>query len=419
MFDAIVLADSPHADAVILGLTLAERARRVAVRAGARRVYVVAADTHLPNLARWDAERGDAALLVIRGGDQLVHLPLVRPLLAGTDRHGDARIAVGPDGEFAGALYVRGPTTAEIVASIGRGEHDVLALVPGAERIAHGDIARHPATTPAERKAAARLLLRILVKQDEDSPVSKYIYRPLSKPITRLLVGTAVTPNQVSYVVGLIGLIGCWFTAQASQHALILGAGLVLASGILDGVDGELARLRLTSSAYGAWLDTVVDEVTSFTYFVAIGYHTYLHHPQPWLASTIVLGGAAYLASIYGIYYFCIVVLKAGGSQYYVGNLEIVETDAGVGLRPRPRAPSTLPRWMQHAGTWLLYIIRRDFINLAAFFITLVNGYAVIYGVICAGAIVAGSIVVREHVRLRGQLREVARRGGMPRLLRS
>src|SRR4029078_3126180 len=69
MFDAFVLADSPHADAVILGLTLAERARRVAVRAGARRVYVVAADTHLPNLARWDTERRAAALLVIRGGE--------------------------------------------------------------------------------------------------------------------------------------------------------------------------------------------------------------------------------------------------------------------------------------------------------------------------------------------------------------
>jgi len=416
MFDAVILADSPHADAVILGLTLAERARRVAVRAGARRVYVVASDTHLPNLARWDAERGDAALLVIRGGDQLVHLPLVRPLLAG---HAAARVAVGPDGELAGALYVRGPTAADVVAAIGRGEQDLVALVPGAERIAHGDIARHPATTKAERKAAARMLLRILVKQDEDSPVSKYVYRPLSRPITRLLVGSPVTPNQVSYVVGLIGLIGCWFTAQPTKHALILGAGLVLVAGILDGCDGELSRLRLTSSAYGAWLDTVVDEVTSVVYFFAIGYHTYLHHPQPWLASTIVLGGACYVASIYGIYYFCIVVLKAGGSQYYVGNLEVVETDAGVGLRPRPRAPSTLPRWMQHVGTWLLYVIRRDFINLAAFFITLVNGYAVIYGVICAGAIVAGLIVTREHVRLRSQLREVARRGGMPRLLQS
>jgi len=416
MFDAVILADSPHAEVVILGLTLAERARRVATRAGARRVYVIGSDAHLPNLVRWDAERGDAGLLVIRGGDQLVHLPLVRPLLAG---HDDARIAVGPDGEYAGALFVRGPSTRDVIAAIAGGEHDLVAKLPGAERIEHGDIARHPATTRAERKAAARMLLRILVKQDEDSPVSKYVYRPLSRPITRLLVGTPVTPNQVSYVVALIGLLGCWFTAQASQHSLVVGAGLVLASGILDGCDGELSRLRLTSSAYGAWLDTIVDEVTTFSYFLAIGYHTYLHHPQPWLASTIVVGAMAYVASIYGIYYFCIVVLKAGGSQYYVGSLDIVETDAGVGLRPRPRTPSTLPRWMQHVGTWLLYVIRRDFINLAAFFITLVNGYAVIYGVICAGAIVAGLIVSREHVRLRAQLREVARRGGMPRLLQS
>lgn len=51
--------------------------------------------------------------------------------------------------------------------------------------------------------------------------------------------------------------------------------------------------------------------------------------------------------------------------------------------------------------------------------LTLVNAYALIYGGILAGAVVSELIVTREHIRLRGQLQEVARRGGIPRLLSS
>jgi hypothetical protein len=43
----------------------------------------------------------------------------------------------------------------------------------------------------------------------------------------------------------------------------------------------------------------------------------------------------------------------------------------------------------------------------------------VIYVGILAGAVVSGLIVTREHIRLLGQLREVKRRGGVPRLLSS
>lgn len=416
-FDAVVLADSPHANEVLLGITLLERARRIATRAGAKRVFVV--DGKDPALAAWNAERGDRALLVLRGGDQLVHLPLVKPLVEGS---GEVRVAVGPDGTHGGAWWFAPARRAEAIETIAahRDADRVLReKLADATRVVHGDIARHPATTPAERKAAARMLLRILVKPTEDSPVSQYIYRPLSKPLTLLLLRTPITPNQVTIFVGILGLIGCGLTALPGQSMLIVGALLVFVAGVIDGCDGEIARLKLQSSPIGAWLDTIVDEVTSVAYFIAIGYHTYALHPESYVAASIVGGTALYIAGIYGIYYFCIVVLKAGGSQYYIGTLDVVEADGRVGLRPRPRAPSNLPPWMLAVGQWVLYIIRRDFINLAALILTLFDAYAVIYCGILAGAVVSGLIVTREHVRLLGQLREVKRRGGVPQLLSS
>jgi phosphatidylglycerophosphate synthase len=425
MFDAVVLADSPHASDRVLGLTLTERGRRVAARSGARRVFVVDGAEATARLLDWDQGRGDAALLVLRAGDQLVHYPLVEALLGGTS---DRRIAVGPNGYaggpdgYAGALWARGAAAAEAVAAIAAApataDLELARRWSDAEAIPHGDIARHPATTRAERAGAARMLMQLLVKKTEDSPVSKYVYRPLSRPLTRLLLHTPITANQVSYVVALIGLLGCWFTARPGHQNLVIGAALVFVSGIIDGCDGEISRMRLTSSKFGAWLDTIIDELTSTSYFVAIGYHTYTRQPEPWVAYTLVIGTLCYIATIYAIYYFCIVVWKAGGSQYYIGKLDLVEDASGPALKPRPRSPSSTP-WIEKTREVLLLMVRRDFINLGALVVALFDGYLLIYVPILAGTIFSAAIVVPEHLGLRRQLRALARRGAAPRLVRS
>ena len=411
-FDAIIVADSPHRHTVLLGLTLVERGKRVATRVGARRVFVIENLGDIAALPAWNDERGDAGLLIIRAGDQITHPPLVKPMLEGT---GDRRIAVGPDGDYAGALYTTGDAKdviAVLSADPKTGDQALArAWSPDAMRIEHGAIARHSATTKPERKAARKYLLRVLAKPAEDSPISTYIYRPLSKPMTQLLLPTPITPNQVSYFVGVLGLFGCYLVAQPSQTALIWGAFLVFMSCVIDGVDGELSRLRLTSSWFGAWLDTVIDEITSVTFFCAIGYHTYLHHQQQWILMTILGGLVLYLFTIYAIYYFCIVVLKSGGSQYYQGDLEIVDGPDGTTLQPRKKPPSKAPPWLQKVGVVFLWMIRRDFINVAAWALTFANLFEVIYGGIGLGVVVAAVIIIPEHFRLRRQLREIRERG--------
>jgi hypothetical protein len=125
-----------------------------------------------------------------------------------------------------------------------------------------------------------------------------------------------------------------------------------------------------------------------------------------------------YVALIYGIYYFLIVVSKTGNSQHYVGKLEIVDDPAlGLGLRPRPVGPPSLPPWLRTIGTALAQVIRRDFINLGSVAIACANGYLFIYLAMLAGGVVTVLIILPEHIRLRLQLRELRRRGGSPRLL--
>jgi len=415
VFDALILADSPHAKTVLLGLTLVERGRRVVAKLGARRVFVFEGPPTADAARTWIGELGDADLLVVRAGDQVVHKPLLEALLRG---RADRRIAIGPDGEYAGALWIRGAEAARLVDAIVADDAAVAASWTDAERIVHGDIARHPATTPEERAGAREMLLRLNIKT-EDNPVTRHIYRPLSRPLTRLLLHTPITPNQISYVVGVLGLIGCWLTAQPGQNALVWGAATIFFAGVLDGCDGEIARIKLTSSAYGAWLDTIVDEITTTGCYIGIAYHVYAHYPWGWVAWSIPLGTLTYVASIYAIYYFCIVVIKVGGSQFYIGTLELAEGPDGWGLREKKRSPHITSPLLRMIGRWAMYMKTRDFINLATLGLTFVNGYWVIYGGMLFGGALTASIVVPEHIRLRLQLREIARRGGRPHIVSS
>jgi phosphatidylglycerophosphate synthase len=232
-----------------------------------------------------------------------------------------------------------------------------------------------------------------------------------------LLVHTPITPNQISYLVGILGLLGCYLTALPSQASLIWGASIIFFAGVLDGCDGEIARLKLISTPFGAWLDTIVDEITTTAYYVAIACHMYAHYPRAWIGWSIPIGALLLIASIYVIYYFCIVVAKVGGSQFYVGTLELVEGPRGWGLREKKRAQTIKSPLLRMLGRWGMYMKTRDFINLAALFLTFINAYEVIYTGMLVGTIVTALFVLPDHVRLRVQLRELARRGGSPYLV--
>ncbi len=93
-------------------------------------------------------------------------------------------------------------------------------------------------------------------KPGYDGLVSRYLNRKISRPITRLLAPTGVTPNQVTSVSFLIALLAAVAFAWGSN---ILGGFLAQCSSIVDGVDGEIARLKGLTSPFGAFYDAVLD----------------------------------------------------------------------------------------------------------------------------------------------------------------
>jgi phosphatidylglycerophosphate synthase len=419
ILDAIILADGPHARDRVAGLSLRERAVRVAGRAGATRVLVIDGPDDRARIAAWWDAGAKARLLVVRAHDQVVHTPLVAPLAA---QRGSA-IAVGPDQAYAGAFIADGDAAALSIDALARGSSDQDAAPAGAAKIVHGEIARAPVRNAAEKRAAARLLYRI-VHKPQDNAITRYLYRPVSGPLTKLFLMTPITPNQISYIVGAMVAVGIWLTASASMNRVIAGTAICLAASYVDCCDGEVARLKLLSSKLGAWLDTIIDELSSIAYMIALGWHCHLYFGpsylgelgfDPWLVATAI-GAFVYALTIYCVYYNIIVVVGSANSQDYVGRFEVVPAGEPNTVRLRPAATKAiatdnLPPVIRFVATYLPYVVRRDFIAWGTLVLAIAHLTQVSFAIQVAGGTLSAVIVSIDHLRLVRQRRAIARAG--------
>ena len=89
-----------------------------------------------------------------------------------------------------------------------------------------------------------------------DGIVSRHLNRYFSRPLARLLRHSSVTPNQLSLIaLGLAAMSGLSFLNGSPK----LGGVLAQASSIVDGADGDLARLTQSTSSFGGFLDAILD----------------------------------------------------------------------------------------------------------------------------------------------------------------
>jgi phosphatidylglycerophosphate synthase len=111
--------------------------------------------------------------------------------------------------------------------------------------------------TESERLQAERKLDGWLVKPTDG--IFARFNRRISIPISRQLIRFPITPNMVSlFTLGVSFLSGLYF-AMGGYRNMLAGALLGLFASILDGCDGEVARLTFQESEFGCWLETVCD----------------------------------------------------------------------------------------------------------------------------------------------------------------
>jgi len=125
------------------------------------------------------------------------------------------------------------------------------------------------ADTAAAAEAEARLYAGLGSPIDTQLDVS--LHRRLSRPISRAAVGAGIGPNAITLASGLVGLASVATFAHGEVPAVLAGLLLYVAAVVLDHADGEVARLTLTESVLGEWLDIVVDTLIHGTMLLALG----------------------------------------------------------------------------------------------------------------------------------------------------
>ncbi|NOZ69141.1 MAG: NTP transferase domain-containing protein [Deferribacteres bacterium] len=125
----------------------------------------------------------------------------------------------------------------------------------------------------AFRKAERHLMEKL--QKSSDGPVSRYLNRPLSMRLTEYLVQTRITPNQISVISFVLSMAAAAFFFMSGYVPLVIGALIAQASSVIDGCDGEVARLKHCGSDFGGWFDAVLDRYADALMLFGLTWHAY------------------------------------------------------------------------------------------------------------------------------------------------
>ena len=158
---------------------------------------------------------------------------------------------------------------------------------------------RFPLTGPDDTAEAEAWLLRSLVK-DSEGFMSRHFERRISLAVTRRLAWTPITPNAMTLVSLAVGLSSAPFFLSARPAWQLVGALVFLTHSILDGCDGELARLKFLESPRGARLDFWGDNVVHVAVFgcMAVGWSLATHSALPLLLGVAAIGAVAVATAV-------------------------------------------------------------------------------------------------------------------------
>lgn len=131
-------------------------------------------------------------------------------------------------------------------------------------------------TAPSLRAAERRLVGALAAHTwADDGFMARHFDRRLSQLMSKRLAHTQIKPNQVTLIGMSIGLTAAFFLSLAGYWAHLLGAFLFVFCIIVDGVDGEIARLTMRESAFGHYLDIITDNIVHAAIFVGIAFGLY------------------------------------------------------------------------------------------------------------------------------------------------
>lgn len=157
------------------------------------------------------------------------------------------------------------------------------------------------AGSPEQAAEAERSLFAALPK-DTDGYIARFDRR-LSMALSAGLLKLPITPNDITTASLILGLLGAWWLASGRYELTVAGAALLWLCCLLDGCDGEVARLKLLCTPSGAAYDLAADHVAHLATFVAIPFGVHRAFPGASFKLPGVLLVSGFLACMFSVWY--------------------------------------------------------------------------------------------------------------------
>lgn len=124
---------------------------------------------------------------------------------------------------------------------------------------------------PARFDSPPPRIERPLRPRELQDPLNFYLYHPLAWQLARLLAPTPITPNMVSVVgAGFVVAAALAYTQLTWPVAAALGMALHMTWHVVDGADGDLARLTGRSSPIGEMVDGLCDYLSHIALYLIL-----------------------------------------------------------------------------------------------------------------------------------------------------
>ncbi|HPQ80713.1 MAG TPA: CDP-alcohol phosphatidyltransferase family protein [bacterium] len=145
-------------------------------------------------------------------------------------------------------------------------------------------------------RAVAEKFLTEAIRHSTGGPVAKYINKRISLPVSVLLSKLWVSPNGITAFNIVIGVFSGVFAADGHRYdVILLGAVLFQIASIVDGCDGEVAKLTFRASKFGQYIDSLSDNLSlgSFMTGLIAGYWRSTHSPVAFSVGAVMIFSTA------------------------------------------------------------------------------------------------------------------------------
>lgn len=152
----------------------------------------------------------------------------------------------------------------------------------------------------------ARTRLFTWLSKKSDGIVSKIFNRPISTFFSKFFSEYPIHPIYFTALTALFALLMTYALLRGGDLAILWGCVLFHVASVVDGIDGEIARVKFQISLKGAKIDTTVDMITNILFMGGMSY-----------ALWVTFGDGYFLFGVYIVAFALLGVLMMAALLYF------------------------------------------------------------------------------------------------------